>query len=403
MRIYDSLKQMLIPELILKASGVLHEDEPKMVKAVHMIFPSMLGGLLKTGATPEVAKAIDDAGRLQVAAHLEDIFGGHGVKDHMNVGERFENAVLGAKTAKFRDMVATHSGLKPANADRFTNWICATIAAYFGNEIFHHNETLEGLMGRLSKEKGDFASHISAGVSSLLGLGAIVGTHHATHKTTPAHPTAKHEPEKKKGGWGWLVWLLVILAVLFLLFYWWRCCDRKKEAAVPAAVEHVVAQPVVESKWHDLTLPNGVRINVLRGSLEDQLVGFLNSDEYKNATEAQLKDRWFHIETIEFKFGSSTELVPGSDKHLKNFEQILKAYPTMKLRLAGYADKVGSDAANMKLSEARANFIRTQMEKAGVKDQITTQGFGEHYAKFPADASEELRSRDRDIALRFVK
>ncbi len=270
MRIYDALKNLMIPELLQSASGVLREDETKVVKAAHAILPALMGAIIKECPSAKIKEVVELAGKNQVANHLDKVFDGSGIFNDLNIGERFENAIIGPKNTKFREAVAKYSGLKVEHADRLTNWVSLVIAGYFGSELFHKNETCEQLMKRLKDEKGDFVHDIPATLVTLLGLGSIVGAH-KTQAHTAAHHAATHAPApKKKGGWGWLVWLLVILALLALLFWWWRCCERKKadEAAAKAKTEQVVTPaPVVPARaWSDVTLPDGTKIVFTRAA-----------------------------------------------------------------------------------------------------------------------------------------
>lgn len=404
MRIYETLKNLMIPELVTKAAAELDEPSPKMHKAAEMILPSLLGILVKKGPSPAIHEVAEYAGLNLVVNHLDDVFGGSGIFNNVNVGERFENAIIGSKNTKFRSVVAHHTGISVEHADRLTNWVSCMIAGWFGNEMARRSETLAVIMERLNNEKGDFIHHIPADAAAALGIGSPVKPHtaHPHHETT-------HNPvpeKKKKCGWCWIIWLIVILALLALLFCWWRSCERKKEAEAKAKTEVVAPapKPVAPARtWSDVTLPDGEKIRVYKGSYEEKMLAFLASDEFNKLTNAQLKDRWFHIESIEFKFGSSTELMPGSEVHMKNFEAILKSYPKVLFHIGGYADKVGGERTNMTLSEARAKFIASQMEKVGLKGRVDTHAFGNAYATYPADAPDSLRSRDRDIALRLSK
>lgn len=402
MRIYDSIKQLIIPELLQKAAVTLRENEDKVVKGTHLILPSLMGGLLHQGATDEVKSAIALAGENRVANQLDDVFGGSGIFSDLNIGERFENALIGSKNTKFRDSIARHTGLSVGNADRLTNWVSLALAGYMGNEIARGNQTLPTLMARLKEEKNDYLKDLPSDLASLCGVSALMPHHAAAPAAAKGKGTktaVRHDAPKKRG-WGWLLWLILGLIVLALLLCWWRSCERRKLAAQPVVAAVTAAVP---EEWKDLTLPDGVKLRVHPGSLEDKMVRFLNSDEYKNATEAQLKDRWFHLSSIKFQFGSSDALISPSEKHLDNFAAILKAWPAVKVRLASYADRVGDNKDNLKLSEARARFISGYMDKKGITDRFATQGFGEEYAKYPVDAPDSLRSHDRDIALRFVK
>lgn len=150
---------------------------------------------------------------------------------------------------------------------------------------------------------------------------------------------------------------------------------------------------------------NGAKLKANKGGLEESMAAFLAKDGYKNATDdAVLKDTWYSFDQVNFKMGSSSQLVAGSEEQLNNLAQILKAYPDSKIKIGGYTDKTGDEAVNMKISQDRANFIKAQLTKMGVGAQVlTAEGYGSQFAKVDAKASDAERAADRKMAVRFAK
>jgi len=73
------------------------------------------------------------------------------------------------------------------------------------------------------------------------------------------------------------------------------------------------------------------------------------------------------------------------------------------LKVGGYTDDVGSAAANLKLSERRAQAVRQAIVRDGIAPtRVQAEGYGE---KHPVadNATEEGRARNRRIALRVTK
>ena len=111
------------------------------------------------------------------------------------------------------------------------------------------------------------------------------------------------------------------------------------------------------------------------------------------------KENWFDFNDLNFKFGTA-EIVPDSRKELEDIVKILQAYPKVKLKIGGYTDKVGDESANKKLSGDRANAVADALKAAGVGSQIAgAEGYGSEFAKYPADAPEEQRIRDRRVSV----
>lgn len=145
------------------------------------------------------------------------------------------------------------------------------------------------------------------------------------------------------------------------------------------------------------------KLQAYPGGIEDQLIKFIGSDEYKNATDEDLKNKWFDFDDLNFVFGK-TELEAASKRQLDNIVAILKANPDVKIKIGGYTDKTGDDAANKKLSDSRAKAVKDALDKAGVGAQVPeAEGYGEEFAKVAEDASDKERASDRKTAIRLLK
>lgn len=153
----------------------------------------------------------------------------------------------------------------------------------------------------------------------------------------------------------------------------------------------------------EVSLPNGTKLQAYPNGIEDQLIKFIESNEYKNGTADTLKDKWFSFDDLNFQFGK-TELVPESKRQLDNIVAILKAFPEVKIKIGGYTDKKGDDAANKKLSDDRAKAVKAALEKSGVGAQVPeAEGYGEEFAKVPETASDKEREADRKTSVRLIK
>ena len=173
------------------------------------------------------------------------------------------------------------------------------------------------------------------------------------------------------------------------------------EAAVGAVVEHnsdvANKEPHQEHNAASLkvTLPDGIEIEALKGGIEDKLVAFLNDPAAKAG-----KDVWFDFDNLNFKTGSA-EITEESNVQIQNIAAILKAYPKLKVKIGGYTDKTGDSAANMKLSQQRANAVLAAIKsKSANAEQLTgAEGYGSQYAKAATDAPNEEKQKDRRISL----
>ena len=81
----------------------------------------------------------------------------------------------------------------------------------------------------------------------------------------------------------------------------------------------------------------------------------------------------------------------------------MKEYPDSKFTIEGHTDSVGSKTTNQKLSDSRANAVRTYLIENGIAaDRLTAQGFGEDY---PIDTNKTKagRKNNRRVDVKLKK
>lgn len=83
-----------------------------------------------------------------------------------------------------------------------------------------------------------------------------------------------------------------------------------------------------------------------------------------------------NMSDVLFDTGKYT-LRPAAREKLAKISGILQAYPDLKMQVEGHTDNVGGDAYNQRLSEQRADSVKTYLVKQGVPDpNVTSQGLG---------------------------
>ena len=82
-------------------------------------------------------------------------------------------------------------------------------------------------------------------------------------------------------------------------------------------------------------------------------------------------------QTVYFDFNKAT-IKPVSFPLLSEVAQALKDNPSIRVRVEGHTDSRGNDAFNLKLSQRRAESVRTFLISAGVAaDRMEPRGYGE--------------------------
>ncbi len=104
---------------------------------------------------------------------------------------------------------------------------------------------------------------------------------------------------------------------------------------------------------------------------------------------------------VNFEFDKS-KLTANAKTILDNVGDELKAYPSIKVEVAGHTDAKGSDEYNQKLSESRAASVMAYLVKLGIADErLTTVGYGEAQPIADND-TDEGRELNRRVELRIL-
>ena len=94
---------------------------------------------------------------------------------------------------------------------------------------------------------------------------------------------------------------------------------------------------------------------------------------------------------------------PESQEQLNNIAAILKAYPSVKVKIGGYTDNTGDPDANLRLSQQRADSVMQQLMSMGIApDRLTAQGYGDQYP-IGDNSTPEGRAKNRRIALNVTE
>lgn len=161
-------------------------------------------------------------------------------------------------------------------------------------------------------------------------------------RTDGAPPSHIHIEQKKTN---WLAWLLLALGVLAALLAISRYMHRD---AVDTTVTTSSTTVVAET-------PNAPKAAALVGTAG--LAGYLAS--------TQATPQTFTFDKLNFETAKST-IRPSDMAGVNEVAAALKQYPNAKVRVAGYADTRGTEAANVALGKARADSVKTAIVAAGI-------------------------------------
>lgn len=415
--ILEAVKGHITPDLISKASSFLGESDNGVAKAMSGILPTILGSLVtkatagKSGAE-EIFNSAKDAHSSGLMNGLGNFFGdGDGL---LNKGLSMVKGLFGDKTNSIIDTISSFAGIKNSSASSLLSLAAPVATGTLGKYAAETNLNASGLASLLNTQKSSILNMIPGGLSgivSMLGLGKIGDavsslTGGAKKATSSAYNHAEDNVRKATGAGRWLMPLLLIalaaLAGWYFLFGGKQGCSSKPAdkdtTTIVKPAEETMTPAVTAPVSYKVKLPDGTELDAFKGGIEDKLVGFL-STEWMKLGEDSLKKTWFDFDNLNFNTGSAV-ITPGSQVQITNIIAILKAFPNAKLKIGGYTDKTGDEKINKRISGERAGAVKTAIEKARLGKQVTgAEGYGSEFAKYPADAPESDRVKDRHVSV----
>lgn len=96
---------------------------------------------------------------------------------------------------------------------------------------------------------------------------------------------------------------------------------------------------------------------------------------------------------------NKSELMPAATERLNQVAEALKAVEGRNIRVVGFTDNVGKDDYNQKLSQKRAEAVRTHLVSRGVRDDlVVAEGKGEA-DPVASNASADGRANNRRVEI----
>lgn len=431
--IIDLITGQLGPALASQAAQKYGESDSAISKVLSALVPVVLGGFANHADNPTLLDAITGANAHGFLSNPLTSTQGNSV-----VGT-IKNLIFGNRSGEMESQVASYAGVSPTTVNGLTDAVTGATLGSVNKYATENNLDRNGLAEFLRSQKSSISSMLPAGLATLgaFGLGNSVAdgaekvqvkTETVTPKTTVTEPKPAatntyvnvDEGRKDSGSiWKWLIPLLIILGLLYWLFNHFNK-DKKVEQTTTTTTTttdtlnnntnstdtlNATVKPQDAHRSAPINVDlNGTTLKGYANGLEDSMVRFLKSGGYdKAANDDAFKTTWYDFDNVRFVFGKNNQLETGKDQ-LDNLAKILEAYPAAKIKIGGYTDKKGDEAVNKKLSQERADFIKSELVKRNVGDRVVSaEGYGSQFATQPESATDEQRSVDRKMAVRFTK
>ena len=130
----------------------------------------------------------------------------------------------------------------------------------------------------------------------------------------------------------------------------------------------------------------------------------IRSTEVKRSARIRDKVRRIDMDTLTFEFGSASipeSEIPKLEGVANAMQKLLEKNPAETFLLEGHTDAVGSDNANLALSDKRAEAVAEALTNVFdiPPENLATQGYGEQYLKVN---TQEREPENRRVAIRRV-
>jgi len=127
-------------------------------------------------------------------------------------------------------------------------------------------------------------------------------------------------------------------------------------------------------------------------------------DEVKRSARIRQKTRRIDLDTITFEFGSDTipeDQISRLEGVANAIQRLLEKNPAETILIEGHTDAVGSEYANLALSDRRAESVAAALTNVFEipAENLSTQGYGEEFLKVQSDGPEP---ENRRVAIRRI-
>lgn len=406
----ESFRNLLTPEVVDKAASQYGESNSGINKALTGAIPAILAGFVhkaETGDADSLLREAKDAANNNLGNFSE---GG----SVLSRGMDWLNNLFGNRLGNIADELARFAGIKSSSANSLLGMLTPVGLGVIGKHALDNNMSASSFTSFLTGQKASILSALPAGLNlgleNWLGGGTDRLREATTGATTTVHRTTQQrQVEDTTRRTNWLLPLILILAAIALLWYFLgRGCNAadsetvvddttNTEAVAPVTPVDTTGAGTAARESMKVRLADNTEIDAYRGGIEDRLVNCLNDAGCQAG-----KDQWFDFDNINFETGSA-QLTASSQAQINNIVAVMKAYPKAKIKIGGYTDKTGNDAANKKLSQDRAETVLNALKAGGVQGAqlVGAEGYGSEFAKVPATASDEERRADRRIAVQL--
>jgi OmpA-OmpF porin, OOP family len=411
----DMAKSYFSNELISKASSSLGESEGGISKVISAALPSLIGSIADKASSHDGANSVlkmaseqNDSG---ILGSLSGFLGGDNDSNNLlSKGSGIISSLFGngGQSNMLTTLISSFAGVKGSTVGTILSMAAPAILGLVGKHAKDNNMSANSIASMLGDQKKSAMSMLPAGfsLSALTGgassaASSVVNTASAAHSNVEAAATG--------GGMKWLLPLIGVVALAAGAYYFFNKEGSKTEETATtvttgsesanatttgsdtaAKATVVVPSVTIDSvtglvKYDlgaigDLDLPGGAKLTgVNANGFENTLVNFIKTGTIDTVNKGA---NWFNLHDVQFVSGKTAYATPKAMAQIKNVGAILKAYPNVVIKVGGNTDVSGNAAANVALSQSRADQVMKDIlvNGAGAGQIKEAKGYGSEFA-----------------------
>ncbi|HSQ28919.1 MAG TPA: OmpA family protein [Gemmatimonadaceae bacterium] len=404
--ILDSLNSLASPA-VSQIAGQLGETDAAVTHGLQSSFASVVAGIINKTEDPAAMDRVFElvntrAVSADLGTDVQKMASGIAVGAPATAGATSLLAELFATPSDtVGQVIGQIAGLeKPASGSSLLDFAAALVLAFLGKKVRGESLRLGGLSNLLVAERGAVFAALPDGLEEFIGALPTRRVDPGPDERKAVVATPSVIESARPSAVSRIAWPLIGIAAVALT---WFYATRGGVAEKPiVSIDTTVAQAggeVVDaaSGLVKRDLPGGVTLKIPASGIESKLIAFIgdNSRPVNDTT-------WFDFDRLNFASGSAA-ILPESKEQLDNIVAVLKAYPSVNVKVGGYTDDVGSADANLKLSQRRADAVMQAIVSSGIAtNRLRAEGYGELHP-VADNSTEPGRALNRRIALRVIK
>lgn len=397
----ENIREYVTPKILQHVSTSLGEDPNRTLRAVEGSIPTVLAGFIHFSSLPngpnQLLNLLENANYSSLLNNLSGLLDeGNTTQNVVKAGQEILKTVFVDKLSAVSELIRTSSGVSDASASFLLNIVAPIVGGVLVRTRSAQGLDAAGLAIVLMNQKYFLSRLAPAGLAGVFGVRSVadLGSGRTGIEAAKEPPPMRREivtpvrNSRASKRWLWSVFAAGVMGVLYL-------GQRGGDDVSPAPLA-LWAGATSAGTVRAITLPDGTVLPLQEGSFNYNVAKFLG-----NSTDSTIP-KTFVFDRLHFDFGT-TRLTPESMLTLTTLSVILRAYPTVSVRLDGHADGVENVEDRKKLSLDRAVAVQGVLINDGINSsRVKAEGYGQEYL-LGANETVEGRAKNQRLELVVLK